>query len=192
MQTENGNLIIALNNTILPLCDWFFLPVGLIWYSFLQNTDIMTVIISTVVFYIIFQIFCYLANFLISILYLIFMPICLIFQKVKEIVSLLHVAFCTIWALAAYYFAINFDTNYIKPISLVLYAGITLPFVRYGQRNYNNISDIELTYIAVLKVAALISCLALLIFNVDIYTFGIIFVISYLCGVPFIKDVMED
>ena len=192
MQRDNGNLIIALNNTILPLCDWLFLPAGLIWFSYIQYQDITSVIISTIVYYVLFQIVCFVANFLIALLYLVFIPICLIFRKVKEIVNLLHVAFFTACAIFAYNFALGFDQNNIKPMSLLLYACITLPFVYYGQRNFNNISDVEISYIAVLKIAALISCLSLLIFNVDMYTFGIIFAISFLCGVPFIKDVTGD
>lgn len=192
MQTENGNLIVSLNNTILPLCDWLFLPAGLIWFSYIQYQDITSVVLSTIIYYVLFQIVCFVANFLIAILYLIFIPICLIFRKVKEIVSLLHVVFFTACAIFAYNFALGFDPNNIKPMSLLLYACITLPFVYYGQRNFNNISDVEISYIAVLKVAALISCLSLLIFNVDMNTFGIIFAISFLCGVPFIKEVMGD
>ena len=192
MQRDNGNLILSLNNTILPLCDWLFLPAGLIWFSYIQYQDITSVIISTIVYYVLFQIVCFVANFLIALLYLIFIPICLIFRKIKEIIILLHVIFFTSCAIFAYNFALGFDPNNVKPMSLLLYAYITLPFICYVQRNFNNISDVEISYIAVLKVAALISCLSLLIFKVDMYTFGIIFAISFLCGVPFIKDVTGD
>lgn len=192
MQTDNIKLMIAISQLIQPF-DWLSLPVGIIWFSFLHDkSDIIMLIISAIVCYIVFQICCYIANFVISILYLIIMPICMIFRKVKAIVGLLHMIFFTTWALITYWFAINIQPEYIKPISLVLYAGITLPFVYYGQRNIDTIGEIELTYITVLKVAAFVSCMALLLFNVDVYVFGTVFVITYLCGLPFINDAMED
>jgi len=192
MQTENSNLIIFLNNTILPLCDWLFLPAGLIWFSYTQSHDIISVVLSSSIYYVLFQIVCFVANFLIAILYAIFIPIFFFFHKVKEIVILLHVVFFTTYTIFAYDFALEFSPNNVKPISLLLYAFITLPFICYVQKNFNNISDVMISYIATLKVSTLISCLSLLIFNVDIYAFGMIFVISYLCGIPFIKHAMGD
>jgi len=192
MQEDNIKLIIAISQLIQPF-DWLSLPVGIIWLSYLHDkSDILMMLVSAVVCYIVFQICCYLANFLISILYLIIMPICLIFRRIKIIVSLVHIVFFTTWDLIAYWFAINIQPEYIRPISLVLYAGITLPFVYYGQKNIDTISELELTYITILKVATFISCIALLLFNIDAYVFGTVFAISYLCGLPFINDAMED
>lgn len=192
MQTDNIKLMMAISQLITQPFDWLSFPVGIIWLSFLYNkSDIIMLIISVIVCYIVFQICCYMANFVISILYLIIMPMCMIFRKVRTIVGLLHIIFFTAWALITYWFAINIQPEHIKPISLVLYAAITEPFVYYCRRHINTIEELELTYLTILKVAAIVSCIALLLFNVNVYVFGTIFVIVYLCGLPFINDAME-
>lgn len=184
--------MIAVSQLIQP-CDWLLLPAGIIWLSYLHDkSDILMMIVSAIVCYVVFQICCYLANFIISVLYLIIMPICLLFRRIKIIVSLLHVIFFTAWAIIAYWFAINIQPEYIKPISLILYAGITLPFVYYCQKNIDTIGELMLTYITILKVAAFTSCITLMLFNIDIYVFGTVFVITYLCGLPLVNDAMED
>lgn len=151
--------------------DWLFLPIGLFWIAKIQyGTDIFMVVFVTIIYYLSFQVLCYIAKFIISLLYIIIMPLCLISRKIIFINTLLHFIFFTSWTLIVYYFAVNCQIN-IRPLALILYASITLPFIYFCNENTNNISELALLYVAILKIVTFISCFMLFFYKINIDSF---------------------
>lgn len=202
MKEKNIALMMSLDRIILQPCDLLFFPIGIIWFSFLHYPkNILMTIIFIIFCYFVFQILAYITNIIISLLYMVTMPIIITLPKGKFIGKLtsilLHIVFFTTWSFIAYYFLYYFvlnpiDINYIKPMSLILYALITQPFISYVQRNINTVKEIALTYLTILKLATCISCITLTIFEVDIKVFCFIFVIIFLCNLPFFIDAMDE
>ena len=202
MKEKNIVLIMSLDKIILQPCDLLFFLVGIIWFSFLHYPkNILMLIIFIIFCYFVFQILAYIANIIISALYMVVMPITIIFFRAKlfgKLISvLLHIVFFTTWAFIAYYIIYYFivspiDINTIKPMSLILYSLITQPFISYVQKNIDTMKEISLTYLTILKLATCISCIATLIFEIDIKIFCIIFSIVFLCCLPIFIDAIDE